>query len=124
MTSLICAPEGYDAVKAPERAPRVLRYLLTTYPNTVISGADVCEVLGYPVGATAISNAARRLRQGPFGLPIRSRRSSGGGYVLLVPVPATGKRSCANCRSRSVILTCRELKGRPVGANEWCWAWQ
>jgi hypothetical protein len=124
VTSLICAPEGYDAVRTQSRSSRVLRYLLVTYPNQVISHRQVCEVLGYEVGSTAVSNAASRLRSGPFGLPIRSLRGNGGGYILLVPVPAGGDQSCGCCKNRSLISTCSVLKGRPVGPREWCRAWQ
>ena len=124
MSSLICAPEGYDAVRSHSHASRVLRYLLVSYPNQVVSHRKVCEVLGYEVTATAVSNAAARLRSGPFGLPIRSRSSVGGGYVLLVPVPATGEHCCGSCKHRSLIETCSELKGRPVSPRDWCWAWE
>jgi len=123
MSPLLIAPEGYDAVRDQEHASRVLRYLLTCWPNCPVTTHDVCEAAGYAVGRSAVSAAAARLRVGHFGLNIRSRGGSHGGYVLLVPVPATGKRSCANCASRSVIDTCKQLKGRPVEKNQWCWGW-
>lgn len=123
MNALIAAPEGYDATKHAEHASRVLRYLLTAYPNTVIGHADVCAVLGYEVTAQAVSNAAGRLRRGTFGLNIASRSGLGGGYVLLVPVTAADGECCRHCRQRSLIGTCRRLKGRPVEPDQWCWGW-
>jgi hypothetical protein len=123
MSSIITAPAGYDAVKGAEHASRALRYLLTTYPNRMISHREVCDVVGFQVCPQAVSNAAARLRSGAFGLHILSRGGIRGGYVLLVPVPASDERRCASCGARSVIGTCRRLKGRPVSPGEWCWAW-
>lgn len=115
----ITVPAGYVATDKASHASAVLRYLLTTYPNQTISHEDVVEILGYRVGRTATSNAANRLRRGPFGLNIASRGGPGGGYVLLVPVFALGKESCASCSAyrRGV---CRRLKGREVHASDWC----
>jgi hypothetical protein len=121
MNALISPPDGYDATREVAHASDVLRYLLVTWPNTVITAADVAEVIGRPVSAATVSIAARRLRERrrSFGLPIHSQR--GLGYVLLVPVPASGTMRCASCSHRSVIGTCRRLKGRPVEDGECCW---
>lgn len=121
MTSIISPPEGYDATREVASASVVLRYLLMTRPNTVVTHHDVCERLGREVTPQAVSNAAARMRRGSFGLHIWSQR--GLGYVLLTPVPCRGKNRCANCSSRSLMGTCRRLKGLPVDPSEVCWGW-
>ena len=121
--ALLQTPDGYDATRHAAHASRVLRYLLTTYPNQVVAHRDVCEVLGYEVTPQATSNAATRLRAGAFGLNIVARAGKGGGYVLQVPVPAAGRQRCATCAACSLIGTCKRLKGRPVEPGEWCWSW-
>ena len=122
--SILTAPEGYDATREVARASDVLHYLLTAYPNTVVTAETVAEVLGRPVSAQAVSSAAKRLRErrGRFAPNVHSQR--GLGYVLLVPVPATGEDRCGTCRHRSVIGTCTRLKGRPVEDAETCWGWE
>lgn len=121
-TPILAPPDGYEATTEVAHASRVLRYLLTSYPNTVIGHRDVCDVLGREVSPQAVSNAAARLSAGSFGMHIYSRR--GLGYVLLTPVAAPGPHSCYSCGYRSIIGTCRRLKGRPVAIGEWCYAWQ
>ena len=97
----------------------MLRYLLETYPNTVITSGAVCEALGRPVARQTVGKAAQKLTRGSFGSHIHSQ--AGLGYVLLVPVPATNGEACEVCAHRSVIGTCRRLKGRPVDDATWCW---
>lgn len=123
MSTYLAPPEGYDPTKTLVRASHVLRYLLVTYPNTVVTHAQVCEVLGRPVSRNATSTAARNLREGPLGLPIVS--PGGGGYVLLVPVRGwSDDECCLVCRHMTVLGTCKRLKGRPVRNREWCWGWE
>lgn len=121
MTPVLTAPEGYDATVKPAQASKVLRYLLTGNPNTIVTCADVIDVLGYEVTRTTIHAAADVMRRGPFGLTIVAKRT--GGYMLLVPVPATGPDCCDTCGACSVIGACRTLKGRPVERRPWCGGW-
>lgn len=122
--TIITAPDGYDAAVKAESASHMLRYLLTAYPNTVVGHRDVCDALGYEVGASAVSNAAHRLRRGGLGLNIASRGGRGGGYVLMAPVPAMTADSCGACHYRTLIGTCKRLKGRPVEIGQWCYGYR
>lgn len=124
MSALILAPEGYDPVASPARVEHALRYLLTANPNRYVGYCAVVEALGFRVCDQAVSHAAARLRRGPFGLPIVSKRGRGGGYMLLVPVRCEDERECcATCSSRTFIHACRALKGRPVEGWQWCGGW-
>lgn len=124
--TILSAPDGYDALQEDARISDVLLSLLTTYPNTIIGFRDVGKVIGYPVASSAVGMAATRLRagkRGSFGLNIASALGRGGGYVLIVPVPATGEQMCDNCPSRTRLWTCPKMRHRPVERGLWCWGW-
>lgn len=116
--SLITPPDGYLEREQALTTRRALLRLLTASPNTVVKRDDVCLELGREVTSQTIAGAVRRLRRdmAVIGLPA-------GGYMYIVPVPATGAGCCATCAAHA-YLGCRRLGCRPVESREWCGAWR
>lgn len=115
---VITPPDGYLEREQALTTRRALLRLLTQAPNTVVTRADVCRELGRVVGRVAVSTAAKRLRR-----DMAIEAVPGGGYVYLVPVPASGEDCCDTCGA-CAYLGCLRLHGRPVDGREWCWGWR